>query len=101
MVTKSKIVSMEIKETYCDTCGSVGRSHNWMYQCDACGKDICEKCVKYFNFSNGTYLTLCKDCITKDFTEYVNTKQEMICLEAQVDAKRDELDVILEKIKQG
>lgn len=101
MVKRLEVVSKEIEQTYCDVCGSVHSSNNWVYTCNVCRKDICEKCVQYLNFSDGTYLMLCEDCITKDFTEYANAKQEWINLDKQLDKKREEMDAILEKMKQG
>lgn len=100
MVTKTIIVTREVEKTTCDECGSVDSSDNWMYSCDACGKDICEKCKKEIEFSNHTYLTLCENCMTRDFSEYKKIKQEIIKLEEQVNSKMDELDAILEKMKQ-
>jgi methionyl-tRNA synthetase len=99
MVTKIEIIPREIKQTYCDTCGSAASNDNWMYTCDVCGKDICEKCAQHLHFSDGTYLMLCEDCTTKDFTEYTKAKQEWINLDKQLDKKREEMDRILEKMK--
>lgn len=100
MVKKLTTITKEIEETYCDACGALETRDRWVYTCDVCEKDVCAKCKKEIAFSNHTYLTLCEDCITKDFSEYTKVKQEIIGLEKQVNSKLDELDAILEKMKE-
>jgi len=59
MIKKEK-KEIEINHIFCDDCG-IDITHN-NRRCAICGKDVCNKCVGYYEYDGDYTTNYCKSC---------------------------------------
>ena len=63
---KKRVVETTIDEMFCDDCGC-GMAINYTNKCFVCSKDLCNNCVKKYNFIRDFYdddddKNCCEEC---------------------------------------